>query len=138
MAKASAASLGVLRPDFARMEPPSDISEAEMAVWRSVVATKPAGWFTKDVAPLLKAYCRGAVSADLIAEQVNAFDPTWLATDEGLKRYERLTKMARDQALSLANLATKMRLTQQSRYTPQAAATASKAAASSKPWEKVG
>ena len=42
-------------------EPPKGLSEDERAVWRSVIASKPADWFTPDVYPLLADYCTACV-----------------------------------------------------------------------------
>ena len=44
--------------------------------------------------PLLEMYVRPIVNARIIAEQIAAFDPAWLADDDGLKRYDDLMKMA--------------------------------------------
>lgn len=136
MPKKSAASLAVVAPVFGRPEPPPELQPSEAEVWRSVVATKPADWFTRDTHPLLTGYCRAAVAADLIAAQVKVFDPAWLATDDGLGRYNQLMKMAQRQASLLATLATKMRLAQQSKYGARGAETQSRAGAAVKPWER--
>ena len=54
------------------------------------------------------------------------------ATAETLKT---LLDMRDKESRRLATLAVKLRLTQQSRYTPQAAATAAKAPSASKAWQ---
>ncbi len=136
MSRKSAAALSILTPAFGRPDPPTDLGAAEADLWRSVVATKPADWFTRDTQPLLAAYCQAIVSWRNISTQVAAFDVAWLATDDGLKRYDRLMKMQDRQARVMASMATKMRLTQQSKYGPRAADTASKAGAAAKPWEQ--
>lgn len=136
MPRKSSASLSVVTPEFGRPEPSPDLTAEESEVWRSVVATKPADWFTRDMHPLLVAYCQGVVVARRVAYEVNDFNPDWLKEDEGLKRYDRLTKMQERQARLVANLATRMRLTQQSKYGARGAESKARAGAvAAKPWE---
>lgn len=135
MSRKSAASLAIVTPAFGRPDPPLELKAAEAEIWRTVVATKPAEWFSRDTHPLLIAYCRAKIGADVVAKQVAAFDEAWLTDPEGLKRYERLLRMARSQAATLAQLATKMRISQQSRYDTRVAANAAKPSAAAKPWE---
>ena len=129
MARKSAAALSITPP--AQIGPigvPDGLSPAEAALWREVVDSKPADWFGDDSAPVLKEYVRAAVMCDRLAEEIE----TALAGDA-----KGLTKLleARDrESRRTANLATKLRLTQQSRYTPQAAATADRKAAGKRPW----
>lgn len=59
----------------------------------------------------VRAVCRGHV----IDGQIRAFDPDWLKTDEGVKRYERLSKISTTTTAIMTRLASAMRLTQQSR-----------------------
>lgn len=87
--------------------------------------------------PLLVAYCRAVCRAETLAKLVDGFEAQWLTDDAGLKRYEHLRKMATDEEKHAASLATKLRLTPQSRYTPQAAATADKKAGAARPWNRV-
>ena len=115
-----------------RPEPPEKLSDLERAVWRRIVATKPADWFTADSQPLLVEYCRACVFSDQLAESlaesaVAISDPAWLKARDLQERNARL----------LTTLAMKMRLTQQSRWTKQTAFTANKNTAKeeSKPWE---
>ena len=137
MARQSASALAVVRPRMLRAEPPAELSEAEAAFWRSVVETKPPEWFLPDTHPLLIAYCRARSASEVIAQQIDAFEPAWMETPEGLDRYEKLTKIQCRHAMLLMTLATKMRLAQQSRYTETAANTAAKhGLAGTKPWQR--
>lgn len=118
-----------------RAAPPADLSDYEAALWASVVATKPADWFQADTLPLLRSYCKHAATATLLDQELEKFDPKWLADDEGLKRFKSLTDMRDRESRALIALGRSMRLTQHAQYHTTAAATASRKAAKSKPWE---
>lgn len=112
----SAASLVVASPTSLshRLAPPPTLTNAQKAVWVSVVNSKPAEWFGEEHAPMLAQYCRHKVQADLIAQQQESFDPAWLTDDEGLKRYDKLGAMAERETRCMNALLRSMRLTQQS------------------------
>lgn len=129
MSRKSAAALSVTTgaPD-ARVAPPADLTEQETVLWREVVDSKPAEWFGEDSVPVLKEYVRAAVMCDRLAGLIDT------ALLEGKPTVGDLL-LARDrESRRAANLATKLRLTQQSRYTPQAAATADRKAGGKRPW----
>ena len=114
-----------------RLAPPAFLTPPQAALWQEIVATKPAEWFGPDSAPVLTEYVRAVETCNVLELQVRkALDdgePDWI---------ERILKLRDKEARRAADLATKLRLTQQSRYTPQAAATASKRTLhASKPWE---
>lgn len=97
---------------------------------------QPHDWFGAETLELLEAYCVACVAHRLVARQVGSFTARKLSDPKNLVVYDTLTKLADRQVRVMASIATKLRLTNQSRYTPQAAATASKkAAAGAKPWE---
>lgn len=121
--KKSAASLSVASVSAlpSRIEPPSDLTDAQAEVWRSVVATKPVEWFDADTAPLLCEYCRAAVMCNTLALQVEA------AIAEGdAGSLKGILDMRDKESKRLVSIGTKLRLTQQSRYTPKAADTANR------------
>ena len=67
---------------------------------------------------------------------IDTFQPEWLKTGDGVRRYGELLKIRDAECRAAATKATKLRLTNQARYTPQAAATASRnALKTTKPWE---
>jgi hypothetical protein len=57
---------------------------------------------------------------------------------DGLARFNTLTKIHEGESKSLCNIATKLRMTLQSRYDTQKAHTAVKNTAIQKPWEVTG
>jgi hypothetical protein len=121
-----------------RAQPPADMTEAEVAIWREIVASEAIEFFnTAALRALLKDYCRHRAAADKITVIINMFETDWLKNKDGVKRYSDLLKMRDLETKGAADKATKLRLTNQARYTPQAAATASKSAARGKlPWEE--
>lgn len=137
MPRPSIASLSIVRPGAASAKPapattaaaPKELSPAEAKLWREMVESKPADWFGPDCWPVLKEYVRAAVMCDQLAKTaakaVNA-----KATD-----LRPVLDMRDREAKRMADLATKLRLTQQSRYTPHAAATADKRANGKRPWQ---
>lgn len=131
MSRKSTASLSVV-PICVQLHlpAPEGLAPEESALWADVVASKPVDWFQSDSAPLLKEYVRAVHMCDLLSFQVSAA----IAGGEPgeLKEVLKLRDM---ESKRVASLATKLRLTQQSRYTPQAASTADKKAGSARPWQ---
>ena len=134
----SAAALSVVEGNFgSRPEPLAELTDEQSATWRATVSSEAADFFgTAALRSMLADYCRHRASAAVVSEVIDTFKPDWLKAAEGAKRYYGLLKMREAETRAAASLATKLRLTNQSRYTPQAAATASKHAARGlKPWE---
>jgi len=134
----SLASLAVASSGFmSRLAPPSTLSSAELAVWLKVVNGKPAEWFGPEHEGLLTNYVRHVVNADVIDQQVKAFNPEWLTEDAGIVRYERLLTMFRHESSMVQILARSMRLTQQAQYRAHNAGTLSDKVKGKQPWQNV-
>lgn len=136
--KSGAALSVVVAGNFGgRPEPSSELTAEQAAIWRETVASEAADFFgTAALRSMLADYCRHRASAAVVSEVIDTFKPEWLKAAEGAKRYNGLLKMREAETRAAASLATKLRLTNQSRYTPQAAATANKnAARGMRPWE---
>jgi hypothetical protein len=120
-----------------RQEPPEDLLDAEATIWRETVASEPTDFFnTAALRALLTDYCRHRAAADKVTQIINMFETDWLKNSEGAKRYHGLLRMRDMESRGAADKATKLRLTNQARYTPQAASTASRGTLKSKkPWE---
>jgi hypothetical protein len=95
-----------------RIAPPEYLNEPQKAVWRGIVASKAADWFSEGDAPLLEDYVRCIVAGRAMVAETKEFIEN-----------SRL-KMA---------LARSLRLTQQSRYKPDKS---SKGEGPVKPWDK--
>lgn len=113
-----------------RPEPPSHLTDDEAQLWREVVATKPADWFQRDSHPILVAYVQGAILHRQLMEKFHSLEFPF-----GSKGYVEHVNLIVRVAGSIAQLGAKLRLTQQSRYTPRAAGTAAKKAIPLRPWE---
>lgn len=119
-----------LTPPSVHLLPPEGLTEDQAGVWRTVVGARSADFFSEDAAPLLEEYCRVVVMCRLLAFQVEAA----LAADEP-SSLKALLGMRDKESRRMASLATKLRLTNQSRYTPQAAGTAAKKGGGGKVWQ---
>lgn len=134
MARKSAEALGSVAGSIGtRLEAPTDLTELERTMWVQVVDSKPANWFDRDSEPVLKEYVRAAVTCDVLGGHVAKA----LASGDLVEaaQADKLL-LARDrESRRVASLATKLRLTQQSRYTPQAANTANNRAGGKRLWD---
>lgn len=121
-----------------RPQPPSDLTQEQSEVWDRTVANEAADTFrTAALQQLLKEYCRHVASAMHLAKMIEAMEAVNV---NDLDDYDKLLRMRDRETKALADKATKLRLTNQSRYTPQAAATAAKKGAGieRKPWQVAG
>lgn len=117
------------------LEAPSDLSAEEADVWAKVSATKPGEWWDAGSLPLLAQYCRATVQSDLVADLVRTVSDNLRTDPDELGRYKDLRKIQAALTAELTSLATKMRLTQQSRYNAKNSDTASRKATGRKPWQ---
>lgn len=118
-----------------RVVAPSHLTDAEVQVWNEVVADQPATAFTETHIPLLEMYCRHVVQGRILADEILNFDRSWLADDDGLKRYDRLLGMQERETRAASSLATRMRLTKQSLHPETAANAVKNHNKARKPWE---
>lgn len=135
--KSAAALAVVVGAIDGRPSAPSDLTKAQKEIWERTVANEAVDVFrTAALQQLLKEYCRHCDTAGRLAKQIE------VAMAEGgeveLDDLDRLLKMRDRETKALADKATKLRLTNQSRYTPQAAATAAKKTSDRKPWQLAG
>ncbi len=119
-----------------RPDPPAKLTAPQATTWRAVVATKPVKWWDAGSIPMLVAYCKAIDVHDAVSLQIEAFEPEWLLTDDGLARFDRLAALQERQARVIASLATRMRLSQQARLDKTVAATSAKQPeAGPRPWD---
>jgi hypothetical protein len=118
----SAAESAVVTADFGgkRPDPPPELNERQQAIWRITVAAEPVGFFTPGaVTGMLADYCCHREVAEKLSQMIDVFEPEWMNTREGLLRYHSLLKMRELETRGAAHLATKLRLTNQSRFRPE-------------------
>lgn len=135
--KRSTASLSVITPKIVDIpNAPGDLLPVERELWDSIIATRTSDFFDSATLPLLAEYCRLKTQVDAMAEEIKEFEPDWLKTDEGVRRYRALTSI-RDQAQGrMIALARSMRLTQQARYVPDHTSSKPGTARTKKLWER--
>ena len=133
----SAAELSVIGPGGVettrRPDPPSDLTEAQVDVWRRIVNAYPADRFDAGAQLVLAQLCRHADTARKMAavirqpEEGGEFD---------VDAWQALLRAQDRESARVASLATRLRLTPQARYVPHsAAALADPTADMRKPWE---
>jgi len=115
------------KPASPRIKPPDYLTKEQCDLWREVVASKPPDWFRNDSAPVLETYVRAVSHYRLISKRLDNApkDPDVLS---------KLISCVSQQARLVAQLAQKMRLTQQSRYTPATAGRRDRDMPASQPW----
>lgn len=122
-----------------RPSPPSDLTRGQRDIWERTVANEAADVFrTAALQQLLKEYCRHVETAARLSKVIDAQTDAECLDPIGVEHLDRLLKMRDRETKALADKATKLRLTNQSRYTPKAAATASRAVVEAKPWQMAG
>jgi hypothetical protein len=120
-----------IRADQQRPGPPKELTTRQAKLWRAIVDTSPAGHFREGDA-LLTAFCRHSDAANQLAKLIDGLE----AKSDDLKQLGRLLAMRERESRMLSMLATKMRLTQQSRMHPRSAGRAfDNTTAGVKPWE---
>jgi hypothetical protein len=117
--------------------PPEELNADQAEIWRRIVASEPGDFFsTATVRDLLVDLCRHRETVDKISERVEAFKVEWFQSAEGTRTYALLLKMRDSEVRAITTLATKLRLTNQSRYEPnKAARLARDTVKGAKPWE---
>lgn len=133
----SAASLSVVIGSIdGRPRPPSDLTKFQREVWERTVANEASSFFnTAALQQMLKEYCRHCESADKLAKMIEVVEQSKSFDEESIKAYDKLLGMRDRETKAIGDKATKLRLTNQARYTPKAASTASKKGQDRKPWE---
>ena len=129
----------VVEGGFARRpDAPSELTVRQAEIWREVVASEDDTVFaTAASRGLLVDYCRRRQAGEEISKLIDVFHPDWLRNSEGALRYKQLLQMRDMEIRGATSLATKLRLTNQSRYqNSTATVNARKALARvAKPWE---
>jgi hypothetical protein len=121
-----------------RIDPPVDMTEAQKAIWREVMKTEAAEFFNTAWKQFrLREYCEAAVGLRGVQKAINEFDMSWVKSKEGGRKYRELQKARTQDLQDMRAAARDLRLTSQSRYSPETAYTMSKHATKSDkfPWE---
>ena len=132
----SAAELNTPRPQpleiYARQGLPPELASEEAEEFLRIVNSYPADWFDAANLPLLTQFARHVVQARRVAEllerAVGQPDTQW-------EYYAAMLKQQRAESAALASLATKLRLTPQSRRNDRGNVRPIAAPAGPPPWE---
>ena len=137
MGRQSTASLSVVAGSIdGRPKVPEGLTEFQAKLWDRTVANEAADTFkTAALQQLLIEYCRHVEAADYWERMLQAGRTGGVDIDDMVK----ITRTRDCETKALADKATKLRLTNQSRYTPGAAGTAAKKGGGElKPWQMTG
>jgi hypothetical protein len=121
-----------------RPPPPSDLNEAQRALWRDIVETEPQAAFASAAQRhLLRLYVEHATFRADLQRLIQSIPIERVVEPEHADAIERLLKNREREDRMLVTMATRMRLTAQSRYTASAAATAARndAGGGPRPWD---
>ena len=134
----SAASLSVVAGTIdGRPKAPGDLNAEQRDIWERTVANEPADFFrTAATQELLKAYCRHVTTALKLTGMVEKAEALDGQTSEELAAYDRLLRMRDRETKTVLAVATKLRITNQSRYTDKAAGTAARHQPTTKLWDR--
>jgi hypothetical protein len=130
------ASLAVVTPIDPKRYPPAppSLSARQQELWSKIVRSKPVDWFDPGSLPILQALTAHIETAERIEVQFR--DLGDLTDSEQLDRLDKLSRLRDRESKAVATLSAKLRLTLQSRYTAQSAATAARRGGSGpSPWE---
>ena len=105
--------------------------------WRETCAAEPADFFsTGAVQQMLIDYVAHREVAEKLTAMIDSYDDEWLKSAGGLSRYHVLLRMRELETRGAAHLATKLRLTNQSRFRAKEAGKLSeKGRIGPMPWE---
>jgi phage terminase small subunit len=119
----------------ARLDPPPQLGAREAAEWQAVTARLGPAWFPRECHALLATYCTIKTQLDDVHRALAAFGPTLPEDEQAFGRYRELTALRGRLTSQLCSLATKLRLTPQSRVHRYAAGTqAHRRATRPAPW----
>jgi hypothetical protein len=135
----SLASLAVVRPiSDSRPQPPPELTEEQSVEWLEVTRRLPTDYFPRETHAMLAAFCRHVVAYRMLSKTIDEFEPTWMAEEGGLERLDRLGKMRDREGRALSSLATRLRLSPQSRMHQRSAARAADRGGTGgpRPWDQ--
>jgi hypothetical protein len=118
----------------ARPDPPAELEPEAAAEWRAITNRLPADWFPRESHSLLVDLCQQIILARSLAAKVSALGVP--SDAEALATYDKMVRLKLNLSASIGKLATRLRLTNQSRDGTRTAArkAAAQPTRSQKPW----
>lgn len=95
-----------------RPKVPFDFNDQEASVWSTIVNSMPADWFTTGSLPLLRQYVHHIIASRNLSQLIADVSANSEKID--IKLYLRLLASQKEQSGVMSQLATKLRLTNQS------------------------
>lgn len=122
--------------DDGRPSAPADMTAEQIAVWDRIVASEPADWFASGARQdLLRLYCEHHAFRAELQALIQDCKIGVIADEHCGRDFDLMLRVRDRETKTLTALARQMRLTHQSRYTPQAAGTAGRNnPTGSRPW----
>ena len=137
--KPGGTGLTVIEGDFSgkRPDPPADLKERQREIWTAIVNDEPLQHFaTKATQLMLRNYCLHIAMAEGITQTISQFPQSALKSEKGLRHLQGLLRARDIEVRAATTLATKLRMTNQSRYSEKTAHTASQNTLKGiKPWD---
>ena len=99
-----------------RPEPPEELTQEQAQVWQRIVKRLPPEWFPEETIDMLADYCRCVTTIRMLAKVINKLESAGLGTPKQLAAHRAVQRDHLVQTRTMLNLATRMRLTQQSTY----------------------
>ena len=116
-----------------RPDPPAYLGDDAAALWRATVNSVAADWFSPGALSLLEALCGLAVSQRYTLRALQRIEDG--SEEFDLTQWRRVQRQLGEVSARVSALATRLRLTPQSRYTPATAARRGRGHDSPPPWE---
>lgn len=123
-----------LQAPSVHLQPPDGLTSEQAEIWRETVGARSADYFGVDAVPMLEEYCRVVIMCRQLAVKIEAVI-AGSGGEETAGLLKAFLDMRDKESRRLSSLATKLRLTNQSRYTPKTAATAARKGGGGKVWE---
>ena len=113
--------------------PPRELSARQRELWTLISKSKSPDWWDAGSTPVLRALVAHIETFEVFERQ---FSDLGDLSDRGaVERLDKLSRLRDRESKAVAALSAKLRLTQQSRYTAQSAATAAKRNGGARPWD---
>lgn len=119
-----------------RPDPPRELNARQQEIWIEIVSTEPVEFFSSfATCELLKDFVCHRETIESLNRAIAKYDLDKFESDADLERYGRLLSIRQNETRHSSLVATRLRLTNQSRYTPRIAATTARNTAKARPWE---
>ena len=117
-----------------RPDAPYDLNDEQAEEWWAVVNRMPPNWFPRETHAMLAQYCRHVVRGRKVSQMADEMEKMRGTDAFDFEVYRQLLAEEEKQTRTIASLATRMRITQQSTYDPKQ----KKTVQGTRPWDVLG